>query len=153
MCKTCNYKIGNLKTMNTKDLVKNALSTALGVGGAVAGQELRKLVPAETLDPMYTNLGLVLLGGLVVPMVAKGKSGNFIKSAGNGLAIEAGLQLVNTYLMPTADTTVSGLNNGGVGLYGLNNAGPGVYGNQWDSQANGSFTPNGSQMATATIGL
>lgn len=126
MCNTCNYKIGKLKTMKTKDLAKNALSTALGIGGAVGGQEIRKMIPAETLDPMYTNIGLVVTGGLLLPMFAKGKAGDYVKSLGNGVAIEAGLQLVNQYLMPA--TAVSGYNNAGTGLYGLNNAGPGLYG-------------------------
>lgn len=72
---------------------------------------------------MYTNIGLVVTGsGLVLPMFAKGKAGDYVKSLGNGIAIEAGLQLVNQYLMPA--TAVSGYNNGGTGLYGLNNAGP-----------------------------
>lgn len=126
MCNTCNYKIGKLKTMKTKDLAKNALSTALGVGGAVAGQEIRKMISVETVDPMYTNIGLVVAGGLVLPMFAKGKAGDYVKSLGNGIAIEAGLQLVNQYLMPA--TAVSGYNNAGPGLYGVNNEGPGLYG-------------------------
>lgn len=151
MCNTCNYKIGKLKTMKTKDLAKNALSTALGIGGAVGGQEIRKMIPAETLDPMYTNIGLVVAGGLVLPMFAKGKAGDYVKSLGNGIAIEAGLQLVNQYLMPA--TAVSGYNNGGTGLYGLNNGGAGVYGNQWVSQAGGSFAPGGSQMSVPSQGL
>ena len=127
MCNTCNYKIGKLKTMKTKDLAKNALSTALGIGGAVGGQEIRKMIPATTVDPMYTNIGLVVVGGLVLPMFAKGKAGDYIKSVGNGMAIEAGLQLTNQYLMP-AGTAVSGYNNAGSGLYGVNNEGPGLYG-------------------------
>lgn len=151
MCNTCNYKIGKLKTMKTKDLAKNALSTALGIGGAVGGQEIRKMIPAETLDPMYTNIGLVVLGGLVLPMMGKGKSGDYVKSLGSGIAIESGLQLVNQYLMPA--TAVSGYNNEGPGVYGLNNGGAGVYGNQWVSQAGGSFAPGGSQMATSSQGL
>lgn len=126
MCNTCNYKIGKLKTMKTKDLAKNALSTALGIGGAVGGQEIRKMIPAETLDPMYTNIGLVVVGGLVLPMFSKGKAGDYIKSLGNGVAIEAGLQLANQYLMPAP--AVSGYNNAGPGLYGVNNEGPGLYG-------------------------
>lgn len=126
MCNTCNYKIGKLKTMKTKDLAKNALSTALGIGGAVGGQEIRKMIPAETLDPMYTNIGLVVTGGLLLPMFGKGKSADYVKSLGNGMAVEAGLQLVNQYLMPA--TAVSGYNNAGSGLYGVNNEGPGLYG-------------------------
>lgn len=126
MCNTCNYKIGKLKTMKTKDLAKNALSTALGIGGAVGGQEIRKMIPAETLDPMYTNIGLVVTGGLLLPMFAKGKAGEYVKSLGNGIAIEAGLQLANQYLMPAA--TVSGYNNAGPGLYGVDNSGAGLYG-------------------------
>lgn len=133
-CNTCNSKIGKLKTMKTKDLAKNALSTALGIGGAVGSQEIRKMIPAETLDPMYTNIGIVVTGGLVLPMFAKGKAGEYIKSLGNGMAIEAGLQLANQYLMPAStvslmpSSTVSGYNNAGPGLYGVNNEGPGLYG-------------------------
>jgi hypothetical protein len=125
-CNTCNYKIGKLKNMKTKQLAASALATALGIGGAVGSQEIRKMIPAETLDPMYTNIGLVVLGGLALPMFGKGKSGDYMKSLGNGMAVEAGLQLVNQYLMPA--TAVSGYNNEGPGLYGVNNAGPGLYG-------------------------
>jgi hypothetical protein len=125
-CNTCNYKIGKLKTMKTKQLAASALATALGIGGAVGSQEIRKMIPAETLDPMYTNIGLVVLGGLALPMLGKGKSSAYISSLGNGMAVEAGLQLVNQYLMPA--TAVSGYNNEGPGLYGVNNAGPGLYG-------------------------
>jgi len=128
-CNTCNYKIGKLKTMKTKQLAASALATALGIGGAVGSQEIRKMIPAETLDPMYTNIGLVVLGGLALPMLGKGKSSSYISSLGNGMAVEAGLQLVNQYLMPAATPgQVAGYNNAGPGLYGVNNEGPGLYG-------------------------
>ena len=128
--------------MKTKDLAKNALGTALAVGGAWGGRELRKMIPADTLDPMYTNALMVIAGGLLLPMLAKGKSSAYVTPIGTGIAVEAGLQLIDSM----SSGTVSGYNNAGPGLYGYNNAGPGLY---------GTFSPDyaGTQQPVAAMGV
>lgn len=141
-CNICNkYRIGKIKTMKTTDLAKNALNTALTVGGAWGGREIRKMIPAETLDPMYTNALLVIGGGLLIPMLGKGKSAQYITPLGTGIAVEAGLQLIDSM-----SGSVSGYNNAGPGLYGYNNAGPGLY---------GTFAPDysGTQQPVTSTGL
>ena len=128
--------------MKTKDLAKHALGTALAVGGAYGGREIRKMIPAETLDPMYTNAILVIAGGLLLPMMGKGKSAQYLTPLGTGIAVEAGLQLIDSM----SGASVSGYNNAGPGLYGYNNAGPGLY---------GTFSPGyaGTQQPVASTGL
>ena len=117
MCDCQKNKISG--PMNTKNLVNKVLHTAVGVGGAVAAQELGKMVPADTLDPMYTDIAKVVIGGLVVPMVAKGKAAGYIQSFGDGFAIQGSLNLVNNYLMPAS--SVSGIDNRGYALMGVDN--------------------------------
>jgi len=129
MCDCQKNKIG--KTMNTKNLVSGAIRTAVVIGGAVAAQEAGKMVPATTLDPMYTDIAKVAIGGLLIPMFAKGKSASYISAFGDGFAVQGGLNLVNTYLLTPA---VSGVDNRDYALMGIDNRDYALMGNQQGSQ-------------------
>lgn len=111
----CNKKISG--PMKTKDLGKSAINYALLLGGAVAAQEAGKMVPATTLDPMYTDAGKVVLGALVLPMLTKNPT---VKTIGEGFAIQGGLNLVNQYLLNGAPA-VSGVDNRDYALMGVDN--------------------------------
>jgi len=116
----CNQqpKIGKL--MNTKNIVSKATRTAVVIGGAVAAQELGKMVPADTLDPMYTDIAKVVIGGLAIPMFAKGKAAGYISAFGDGFAVQGGLNLVNNYLLTPA--AVGGTDNANYSIMGTDNA-------------------------------
>jgi hypothetical protein len=117
--------------MNTKNIVSSATRTAVVIGGAVAAQELGKMVPADTLDPMYTDIAKVVIGGLAIPMFAKGKSAGLINAFGDGFAVQGGLNLVNTYLLTP---TISGLDNRDYSLMGLDNRDYSLMGTRATSQ-------------------
>ena len=97
--------------MKTSNLVKSVLHTGIGVAGAAGAQYAGTMLPAS-VDPMYADLGKVVLGGLVLPMLTKGAAGEYLSSFGNGMAIQGGLNLVNQYLIkPTAYARVGGVDN------------------------------------------
>lgn len=132
MCDCKKPKISGL--MNTNLLVKRVMHTGIGVAGAVAAQYAGSIIPA-TVDSLYTDAGKVVVGGLVLPMLAKGAFGEYLAAFGNGFAIQGGLNLANQYLVkPTGYVRMGGVDNSDYALMGLDNAGYALYGGAARSQ-------------------
>ena len=90
--------------MKTKNLVSNATSSVLVAGGAIAAQELGAMIPA-TVDPMYANIGKIVIGTLL-PTFVKGKANGFAKDFSAGWVAEGALQLYAGF--KTSGATVAG---------------------------------------------
>jgi hypothetical protein len=109
---------------NSRTLTSSLVDGALGIGGAVIGQEVGALLPAS-VDPMYADIGKVVIG-CFAPAFIKGKAQSYAKSIGIGLAAQGGLNLVNTYLLndaaPAATQRVAGypINSNALGGYPIN---------------------------------
>ena len=115
MC-SCQNKISGMKKVN---FGKVAMEYAAGLAGMVAAQEGGKMVPATTLDPMYTDIAKVAIGVLGVPMLTKNTT---IQQVGLGFALQGGLNLVNQYLLsPAAPGAVAGYDNAGYAIMGSDN--------------------------------
>lgn len=118
MC-SCQSKISGMK-FNSKSLISSLVDGALGVGGAVLGQEVGRMVPA-TVDSTIVDAGKIVLGCLA-PAFIKGKSQNFVRSIGIGLAAQGGLNLVNAFVLkPTGYTRIGGADNRAYALAGADN--------------------------------
>jgi len=115
MCSSCNKISGKMKTSN---LSKSAINYVTALAGAAAAQEAGKMVPATSLDPMYTDVAKVAIGGLLIPMVTKNA---YAHTFGLGFALQGGMNLVNQYLLAPSTTAVSGYDNRGYAVMGVDN--------------------------------
>ena len=90
--------------------IKGSLTKAAVVGaGAVGGAYLNKIAFVGNLSAPIRGGLKVGLGALVLPMLAKGKSGGIMDSVGDGLIAIGVLELANGTIFKSSPISISGL--------------------------------------------
>jgi len=81
------------------------------------------------VDSKIINGGKIVLGAVLLPMLAKGKTGAYLENLGVGMAVN-GIAALYSELMPAATTAVAGYDNRGYALAGSDNRGYALAGSQ-----------------------
>lgn len=89
--------------------IKKALvSTAGNFAGGAAAAYINKIDAVASIDPLLRSLGKAVVGKVVLPMIAKGKGGEFINDIGAGMAGVAGAELLNATVLKDDPVSISG---------------------------------------------
>jgi len=123
MACSCQSKIG--KTMKTKAISGALMSAALNGAGFIAADYLGGMAAEQfpTVDSKLLNGGKIVLGAVVLPMLAKGKMGNYLQSIGIGMAVNGIAGLYTEFMGPVAAPAVAGYDNRGYAMSGSDNRG------------------------------
>lgn len=129
MC-SCQKKIG--KPMNSKKIGGSLMTAALTGAGFVAADYVAGFAAEQfpTVDSKIINGGKIVLGAVVLPMLAKGKTGAYLESLGTGMAVNGIAGLYSDFMAPAASTAVAGYDNRGYALAGTDNSGYALAGSQ-----------------------
>lgn len=120
MC-SCNKKIG--KPMNSKKIGGSLMTAALTGAGFVAADYVGGFAAEQfpTVDSKIINGGKIVLGAVLLPMLAKGKTGAYLESLGTGMAVNGLAALYIDFMAPAASTAVAGYDNRGYAVAGSDN--------------------------------
>lgn len=123
MCDCQTKKIG--KPMNTKKIGGSLMTAALTGAGFVAADYVAGFAAEQfpTVDSKIINGGKIVLGAVVLPMLAKGKTGAYLESLGVGMAVNGIASLYSDLMAPAASTSVAGVDNRMYAMAGVDNAG------------------------------
>ncbi len=124
MCECQKFKIGSMKRHRKHSksggrkhrrhrmgaltgMGSTIVDCALGVGGAVAAQEIGSFIPASTTMPWLSSAvdaAKIVLPAVVVSMMASGSTKEKARAIAIGMAAQGGLNLANVYVFnkPTA---------------------------------------------------
>lgn len=122
MC-SCQKKIG--KPMNSKKIGGSLMTAALTGAGFIAADYVGGFAAEQfpTVDSKIINGGKIVLGAVVLPMLAKGKTGAYLESLGTGMAVNGLAALYIDFMAPAASTAVAGYDNRMYALAGSDNSG------------------------------
>lgn len=111
--------------MKTKAISGALMSAALNGAGFIAADYLGGMAAEQfpTVDSKILNGGKIVLGAVVLPMLAKGKTGAYLQSVGIGMAVNGIAGLYTEFMEPADAPAVAGYDNRGYAMSGSDNRG------------------------------